>query len=192
MAAYLSLRRRIQGDSAGIAKISLLYIIGIVVFGCVPEILLSRPVQTVVFGDELPSGLQVVTVAFLAWLAVFISLAQASKSTSGFRPSIQKKVQRVIFITIRVMHLAAYETYFRGYLLTELLPSGLAAAILLNTGLYALLHCLSPAKEFAACVPFGALLCILCFWLNAAWPAVVIHLALGVSYESALLFKPRQ
>src|SRR5204863_272627 len=87
-----------------------------------------------------------------------------------------------------LLFLSAYETWFRGYLLSDCIISfGVPVAILINIVLYSLLHIVNGKKEIVGCIPFGSLLCILCIWTNAAWPAILIHVALTISYEVHLV-----
>jgi len=95
----------------------------------------------------------------------------------------------VYFIT-RGIFIVSYEIWFRGFLLNDSIASfGIPLALLLNIGLYTLLHFVNGKKEVVGCVPFGLLLCFLCIWQGAAWPAVAIHLTLTLSYEIIMINK---
>jgi membrane protease YdiL (CAAX protease family) len=94
------------------------------------------------------------------------------------------------YFFVRILFLCAYETWFRGYLLTDCINNlGIPFAIILNIILYSLLHYVNGKQEMRACVPFGLLLCGLCIWIGAAWPAILVHIALAVSYEAHLVKK---
>jgi membrane protease YdiL (CAAX protease family) len=96
------------------------------------------------------------------------------------------------YFIIRILFICVYESWFRGYLLNDCITSfGAVLAILLNVCLYTLLHLVNGKDEVIACIPFGLLLCCLCIWQGAAWPAIVIHLALTVPYEISFLRKIR-
>jgi membrane protease YdiL (CAAX protease family) len=55
--------------------------------------------------------------------------------------------------------------------------------------LYTLLHAPAGKKEMIACIPFGAILCGVCIWVNAVWPAMLLHVALSMTYEINLVQK---
>jgi len=96
----------------------------------------------------------------------------------------------VFYFLFRVLFLAAYETWFRGFLLTDCMSSwSVPFAIGVNITAYMLLHAVNGKNEMLACIPFGLLLCLLSFWVNAAWPAIFIHVALTMSCEVHLLKK---
>lgn len=81
-------------------------------------------------------------------------------------------------------------SWFRGYLLNDSIhDSGLALAIFINVIFYSLLHIVNGKDEVIACIPFGILLCCLCIWQGAVWPAIFLHLALTVPYEMRCLKK---
>ena len=60
---------------------------------------------------------------------------------------------------------------------------GLIPAIALSTGLTVLIHVFTNKKEMWGCIPFGIILCGCSVVFNAVWPAIVLHLALSLSYE---------
>ncbi len=94
------------------------------------------------------------------------------------------------YFFIRILFICAYESWFRGYLLHDCITSlGEPLAILLNVSLYTLLHVVNGKEETLACIPFGLLLCGLCIWQGAGWPAVVIHLTLTITYETSFIRK---
>jgi len=91
------------------------------------------------------------------------------------------------YLLLRIVFLVLYECFFRAVLLFVLLTELEAIpAILINTTLYALVHCYSNRKEIIGCIPFGFLLCIVTLLHHSVWPAIIIHLALAISYEITL------
>jgi hypothetical protein len=95
-----------------------------------------------------------------------------------------------MYCFVRICFIVAYETWFRGFFLNDCIVAlGLSGAVALNLGLYALLHVVNRKEEIIACIPFGLLLCFLCIWQQAVWPAIVVHLALTVSYEVYIVRK---
>ena len=96
----------------------------------------------------------------------------------------------MVYFFIRFMFIGVYECWFRGFLLTDCIISfGIGWAILINVCLYAVLHIVNGKDEVIACIPYGLLLCTLCIWQGAVWPAVVIHLALTIPYELGFIRK---
>ncbi|MEI9909237.1 MAG: CPBP family intramembrane glutamic endopeptidase [Bacteroidota bacterium] len=96
----------------------------------------------------------------------------------------------ISYFLLRLLFLCAYETWFRGYLLTDCISSfGIPVAIFLNVSLYTLLHIVNGKDEMLACIPFGLLLCSLCIWQGSAWPAIVLHIAFTIPYEVRLVQK---
>ena len=92
------------------------------------------------------------------------------------------------YLFARIIFICVYESWFRGYLLNDCIISfGAPVAILLNIIFYTLLHLVNGKAEALACIPFGLILCGLCLWQRSVWPAIVIHLALTLSYEISFL-----
>lgn len=173
-----------------------LQLAGIVLFGCWPALNSWDHYWLVIAGDH-PVGwkpavatgiLCVCTVAFASYSA---RKAQSSVSANvlsrndpfpGFFPE--------VYFPVRVLFIISYEGWLRGVILfggISLL--GLPAAIALNIVLYAILHLANGKRETLACFPFGLLLCLLSVWAGAAWPAMAVHAALAVSFESRALIE---
>jgi membrane protease YdiL (CAAX protease family) len=135
-----------------------------------------------------------VTVA-TAILVVFISVQLAEKKFRASGSDITRNNTHsttfiVLYFILRILFIAAYECWFRGYLLNDSIESiGLLWAIILNIVLYCVLHIVNGRAEVVACIPFGLLLCALCLWTGTVWPAIVIHLALTIPYEWSYLRK---
>lgn len=95
-----------------------------------------------------------------------------------------------VYFLLRLLFIAAYECWFRGFLLMDSVARfGIPVAVCLNIVLYTLLHSVNGKREMLGCIPFGLLLCSLCIWMGQVWPAVLLHLALTISYEITLLQK---
>lgn len=93
-----------------------------------------------------------------------------------------------LHIALRSIFLISYEWFFRGILLFGCMSiTRPTTAILINLVLYALIHGVNGKKEVLGSIPLGLLLCVLTIWCHSVWPAVVLHLILSFSYESALL-----
>lgn len=171
-----------------------LHIAGILWLGIIPINILNSSFQSIVFGNSFPGIWQWTVLFSLLLITTSFTFTQAKKFTiihstgnvsAAFRGSYLTK-----YFTFRILFLVFYEIWFRGYLLTDSIVSfGIPLAIALNTFLYTLLHIFGNRKEMIACIPFGAMMCCLCTWFGAAWPAIVIHCAIAMVYEINLVKK---
>lgn len=171
-----------------------LHVGGIILFGILPISFYSyyTPTHNSSSPFEVAPTLSIVAIAvFFMLFALRVAKKNFNKYpviTSLNNPEDRKFV--IIYFFVRILFIVAYEYFFRGYLLNDSIISfGVVPAMLFNICLYALLHIVNGKKEVIACIPFGLLLCVLCIWLQAAWPAIVIHLTLTVSYEYSFLRK---
>jgi membrane protease YdiL (CAAX protease family) len=83
-----------------------------------------------------------------------------------------------------IAYLFAYEMLFRGFLLFSSLEiMGYWPAILLNTGIYSLVHYPKGLKETIGAVPFGIILCILSVKTGSFLTAFLVHSVLALSNE---------
>ena len=92
------------------------------------------------------------------------------------------------YLALRILFLFWYEVYFRGILLfssTEILP--VFPAVALNLLLYFIIHLPDGKKQAIGSIPFGLVLCAFCLVSQSVWPAIILHLALSLSYELPLM-----
>lgn len=88
------------------------------------------------------------------------------------------------YVVLRIAFLFSYELFFRGFLLFDVSKfSGIPVAIMLSTCLTVSVHVFNSKKEMLACVPFGVILSGCCLLTTSVLPAVVMHIALCMSYE---------
>jgi membrane protease YdiL (CAAX protease family) len=173
----------------------LLHIGGILLLGVLSSYSFNQRLPEIIFGKNPAGDLQLLVTGFFVILALFISPKIAEKKYCRMKagqPAVNSFNTGFItnYFLLRILFLCAYETWFRGYLLTDCINSlGIPFAIIINIILYVLLHYVNGKQEMRACVPFGLLLCGLCIWIEAAWPAILVHLALAVSYEVRLVKK---
>ncbi|HNR17613.1 MAG TPA: CPBP family intramembrane metalloprotease [Chitinophagaceae bacterium] len=93
-----------------------------------------------------------------------------------------------IYLLLRIVFLFLYECFFRGILLFTFVDTlGVSFTISLNIALYTLAHAYSSKEEFFGAIPFGLLLCAITLLHHSVWPAIIIHLALAMSYEIKLV-----
>ena len=179
------------GFAVDLPMLMILHISGIILFGVLP-FLFHQP--TLPFWDN-PSGLQLPV--WVSWMLVILLLILspriAAKKFSHARlnwnsPPGSKYI--TLYFFVRILFIASYEYWFRGYLLTDAVTAvGVLPTIAINVFFYALLHWVNGRQEMIGCFPFGVLLCSLCIWLGAAWPAILLHLALTIPYEITFLQK---
>lgn len=97
------------------------------------------------------------------------------------------------YLLLRGLFLICYELFFRGLLLSFCLAwTSIPIAIAINVVLYALAHAFSSRQELLGTVPFGALLCLLTIYSGSIWPAIIIHLLLGMPYDVFTLYAPKR
>lgn len=96
----------------------------------------------------------------------------------------------ILFFVFRVSFLAAYEFWFRGIFLHDLLIEySTPIAIGINVFLYALIHYFAGPKEAWSSIAFGVILCLLVIYTGSVWPAILIHLSLSLSFELGFFLK---
>jgi len=168
-----------------------LHIAGLIYLGLVPWLFFKHAVNPVLRGSTQPGFL---------WLPLFSFLLTAA-GIAGFRASrrihiryssstVFSKTFLTCYFAVRILFLAAYELFFRGFVLFEGIQwLGTVPAILLSTALTVLIHVFTNKKEMWACVPFGILLSLLCIAINGVWPAVIIHVVLSLCYEVPPLYQ---
>lgn len=179
--------KNVQGNNR---IILILYSVGIVLFGVMPILFSTYKFGEIFKGNALPSTIHVFTCLILCLIAAHIGIIEARKKIilSQFTKPPFSKLFVAVFLLLRIIFLFSYELYFRGYLLKdtmEWLPA--THAIILNIMLYTLIHLFSDRKEIIACIPFGLIMCSLCLWTGAAWPAILMHICLGITHEGVLL-----
>lgn len=160
---------------------------GILVWGLLPFFLWGSE-----FSGEIISGknpldhLQLILVFSLMILALLVGYSQSKKlqkvETLFTSPPIPLIV--ILFFVFRVSFLAAYEFWFRGVFLQDLLlVFSTPMAIGINVLLYALIHYFAGPVEAWSSIAFGIILCLLVIYTGAVWPAILIHLFLSLSFE---------
>jgi membrane protease YdiL (CAAX protease family) len=91
------------------------------------------------------------------------------------------------FVLVRTLFLIVYESFFRGVMLFVMIEDfGLAAAVIVNLILYALLHWFEKKERYGS-VLMGMILCSVSVNYHSVWPAIIIHLSLALSHEITLL-----
>ena len=180
--------KNIQGSNQ---VILILYVSGICLLGILPPIFSAYKPGEIFGGNTAPSKLQVLTCLALCLIAVYTAISEARKKAilPNFEYLPFSTSFIICFILIRIIFLFSFELYFRGYLLRDFLEwLSPVSAVFLNILLYTLIHLFSDRKELIACIPFGLTMCLLCLWIGAVWPAILIHTSLGITHEGLLLY----
>jgi membrane protease YdiL (CAAX protease family) len=133
------------------------------------------------------------------WLTIIAAVAACIVSTATARKALRNDMPVDsstgpvgTYLFIRALFLIVYELFFRGLLLSFCLVfTSVPVAIAINVVLYAIAHAFSTRQELIGTVPFGILLCLLTLYTGSVWPAVVIHLLLGLPYDLLILTAPK-
>jgi len=170
------------------------HLAGILWLGVVPFFILQHATNDIVFGLESPTILQLSCLVVLLLASIAIASIDTGKTNTAKplqpRADLFSKTFVRQYTLYRTVFLMCYELFFRGYLLSDTIQrTGVVASISLNVALYVLLHVFNDKKEMIACIPFGIILCSLCIWFGAAWPAILIHTVFAIVYELKLLKK---
>jgi membrane protease YdiL (CAAX protease family) len=81
-------------------------------------------------------------------------------------------------------YLLAYEFLFRGFLLFSSIPViGIWPAIILNAGVYSVVHIPKGKKEALGAIPFGIIISLLAVKTGSFWIAFFVHVVLALSNE---------
>jgi membrane protease YdiL (CAAX protease family) len=159
----------------------IVFVIGCWYYSSLPES--NMQVFEPALSDEWSLTCLVITIA-----AGTTGYKAARNNSSNNLPSSLNAFSLATYLLLRIVFLVLYECFFRAVLLFVLLTElEVMPAILINTILYTLAHCYSNRKEIIGCIPFGFLLCVITLLHLSIWPAIIIHLALAMSYEITLV-----
>ncbi|MFW5820296.1 MAG: CPBP family intramembrane glutamic endopeptidase, partial [Bacteroidota bacterium] len=125
----------------------------------------------------------------LALLLILLNYLNAGRVDNlVMYPEIRKKEWTPSLIALSalswIFYLFAYEFLFRGILLIPALELlGFWPAIVLNIGIYSLVHVPKGIKESIGAIFLGFLLCLLVIRTGSFWIAFFIHVVLALSSE---------
>jgi membrane protease YdiL (CAAX protease family) len=172
---------------------------GVFFFALVPVIFLLFLGKTDFQGIEI----KMMTTQSILWLiavsAVILPIGyfnSRSEDNLDMYPMIRNIIWSKRMIIVSALswcaYLLAYEFLFRGLLFFSSLEfMGLWQAILINVGLYSLVHLPKGIKESLGALPMGVVLCLLSFKTGSFWMAFFIHIILALSNEwFSLHFQP--
>lgn len=163
---------------------------GFLMFGLLPVII-------VVFSDSLfqEFGLKAPNASTFLWALLLMSLIilinyfnASSPQNLAMYPQIRRTEWSYSLLAVSALswlaYIIAYEFLFRGYLLFSAIPIvGLWPAIIINTIIYSLVHFHKGLKEMIGSLPFGIILCYLCYLTGNIWIAVLAHSTMVLSNE---------
>ncbi len=166
---------------------------GIFLLGILPAFLFNHFFETTFGTGSITDSLCIECISFftIAFIILAPGIADRNKSVIPGKyagGALFSSTFIISYFLVRLLFLCAYESWFRGYLLSACINNfGIPSAIIINIGLYTLLHIVNGKDEVLICIPFGLLLCGLCIWQGAAWPAMILHIAFALPYEIQLL-----
>ena len=117
---------------------------------------------------------------------IFGSVAGIKENSIHFSHSLPSYLP-LSYLALRTLFLVIYEFFFRGAMLfLTVRDFGVAAAITINLILYILAHWYD-RKERIGSIITGLIFCFLALHYQSVWPAVIVHVALSLAYETTLL-----
>jgi len=131
--------------------------------------------------------------ALTALAAGRISIIAAYKNLRKEQPKAAATGSPELYLLLRGFFLVGYEFFFRAVLLDFCIARiTIPAAIIINVVLYAIAHIFSNRQELIGSVPFGFVLCLITLYTKSVWPAVIIHVMLGLPYDVLTLYAPKR
>lgn len=133
-------------------------------------------------------SVEVVVLTFILGTAAFsVSLAAATREVNKLELPTPVSGSET-YLILRALFLILYEFFFRAILFSFCLQfTSVPVAIAINVVLYTIAHLFSTRQELLGTVPFGILLCLVTLYSRCIWPAVLLHLLLGLPYDVLVL-----
>ncbi len=152
-------------------------------------IFIAFPSGLTSFGTALPNRSSLIWLLVLSGVIIPMNYFN-SKSPENLQqyPQIRNSEWPVSLLILSALswiaYLLAYEFLFRGFLLfSSVALLGVWPAILINTGLYSLVHIPKGSKETLGAIPFGIFLSYLAIQTGSFWIAFFAHVVLALSNE---------
>jgi len=191
-------RKRVSPDQTdNVNHILLQRLTGILIFGLLPSILIICFSGT----DLISLSMNKESLFWILILSLVIIpmsyLNSKSPDNLAQYPQIRNASWNAGLIAVSALswiaYLLAYELLFRGFLLfssLELLDYW--PAILLNTGIYSIVHYPKGMKEALGAVPFGIIICVLTIKTGGLLVAFSAHIIMALSNEWFSLYAANQ
>lgn len=164
---------------------------GVFLFGILPAVLLiilnSGGEISTAIGSVRSSML--IPFAILSFILIAVNFFNAkSKVNLSMYPQIRIEQWNFTLLILSALswiaYLFAYEFLFRGILLySSINLVGLWPAIIINIGIYSLVHVPKGIKEALWSIVLGIIMCLLVVRTGSFWIAFFIHLVLALSNE---------
>ena len=165
---------------------------GVFIFGLIPSIYVFF-FTDVLFKDLglaiLPPQRQSLWMIIMVITILSINYMNGKKKDNLMMyPQIREKEWTMELVIVSalswIIYLFAYEFLFRGILLfSSFRLFGYWPAVLINIGIYSLVHIPKGAKEALGSIPFGLILSVLVLSTGTFWIAFFVHIILALSNE---------
>ena len=166
-----------------------LYAAGIIWLALIPALFIARSFEDPFFTGIAPSVGWIIVFTLLLAAAV-ISGARLNREIGSCPKGCDIFSKRILswFFVLRIVFLCAYELFFRGFVLFDCIEwLGIPWAVTISTLLTVIIHVFNGKKEMWACIPFGIILCCCCITIHTVWPAIILHVALAMTYETLFI-----
>ncbi len=186
---YIFVMNRIKSSAIGLVLIQ--KTIGILLISAFPLLIFYLLGN----GSSVP-GFRFRFTSFELWWSIGLSVVVitlnyfSSKNSNNWKryPQIRLNHWSISLITINsliwMVYLLAYEITFRSIFLFLFADwIGLWPAIAVNVFVYALVHLPKGMKEAIGAIPFGIILCLLCWQSGSFLIAFIVHLVLALSND---------
>jgi len=162
---------------------------GFVLLGVIPFfmalIFFDEPITA--YGIGFPSGKYAI-LWFLIPTAILVggSIFRSGKTIdTSYYPEVRRKTwtprATIVNAGFWVLYLLGYEFAIRGVLFfSSLYAFGLWPAIMINSVIYSLIHIFKGAKEAFGAFFLGILFCLITYYTNSLWIALIIHVLLAI------------
>ncbi|MCF8378541.1 MAG: CPBP family intramembrane metalloprotease [Bacteroidales bacterium] len=184
-------RQRDRFAKGSLKQVLIQRLSGVFIFGFLPALLLI----IVKSGGEISSFIGKASSNILIPLGILTALlipvsfynAKGEENLSMY-PQIREENWNFSLLVVSALswiaYLFAYEFLFRGIFLSSSLNFlGLWPAIILNVGIYSLVHIPKGIKEAFWSIVLGVIMCLLVIQTGSFWIAFFIHVVLALSNE---------
>lgn len=158
---------------------------GVLFLGIIPAWIILRFTQVtpekfgMIFSFNKQSLLWLLLLLILSGIPVYLSRKSSANLNAHPQFMIKKWTHSLVIVnTISWFgFLAAYELLFRGILFLSIMDYwDFWPVLVLNVSIYSLVHFPKGRRETLASLPFGFILCLLTYYTQSVWPAIILHL----------------
>jgi len=197
---FRGLLGRYPDEIAARWRIYLQRIIGMLLFGFVPVVLITILLPTTLhdYGTLLadPAETLLWVLLFASVVIPIILIRGKSASNLAAYPQIRSKKWNFNIIVLSsltwVGYLACYELFFRGFLLfSSQRAFGTVPAVVINILIYAIAHIPKGKFESIGAIPLGFVLCYITIKTGSIWFAFLAHSIMALTNEWVALYHNR-